>query len=344
MKKRSASLLSFKAFITHIIYSIVVILSLGLLIFFTDDIQKFYTNKHHQATQPSAMIQAITLGNSHAGGLYFDALALKGLHFYNANEDLKDTLLKVNHLVPTLPKLRVIIIPTYMGLLYHSRATSLLHDSREFLLNIPLTFAVWQRYPLDSLIARVETGLSLRETLTQNLIQSRPANSCKIPRRTGPDKDGLIHGYHKHQSTISCLKAIAPQRITRNRIAPFQKSVQLNPDIRKHNKERLQKIIQRINTINPDIQLTLIRFPTAPPFQQLMPTYPDETKFLLQFAKKHKNVHFFDFTTHFNDTFNDNNIFFLDPDHLNVRGAEQFSKHLATLSPFAQIKNRKPLE
>ena len=313
-------------------------IGIGLLLayflgFISQKVERVYPiqqKRYQQLEKKKASIEAITIGSSHSVAIDFQHLQLNGYHTWFFAEDLFETAVKAEAIIPELPHLKTVFLCLPKIIFSHNNAVTewgkqyrnkeRIHYLLEKDLPIANDINSWANGNLADLV-RYDHWVFMPKYLAgqDSIVPISELNSIEALTT-----DGNLRGETSGMPNLERLKEISLEKLEIHMDfmeAAEQKSISLQ--------NRTQNALENIIRICQQHKVELILY-TPPCSQSYLQNLPKrfETQFnhcLTSLQQKFK-IHYFDFSN-IPDS-QQNPSYFQDGTHLSSRGAETFSKLL----------------
>lgn len=280
-------------------------------------------------------LEVITIGNSHAAAIDFDALSLgEGRHFFVPATGVNAAITSINVLQKDLPSLKYVMWPISRGTLERD-IRDIPRVKRKFtanlVSNLPASFEVTKNYIIGTFdfyftgqLARLS---SLRWKVDEYIKNHYGLATLKKRYSQKENKNSYTHGLHDNAFTKSAsseqLKidanlAADKLHIDTAHLADPIKTAEYNLKLLTENLKRLALL---------DINIILFEAPLTPYLREHLEKYKELDE-LENTAKHYSNIHFFRYADWLDSSLKNGNIYFHDSSHLNRVGAKHFSRHI----------------
>jgi lysophospholipase L1-like esterase len=331
---KNSSILHFKNL--FLIFALLGTIFLIILFVHIENREEFFNIKRTDIEKNREEIEAISLGNSHNRAFYFDELNLKGLHFSDGVGSLREAIFKFETLLEELPNLKYLfmtISDSFLELQHFKdeyRINSLKNSGQNiFLENYIFNLLKYENF---------SRAFSFKERTNELIKEAFGKNTKKIERdfcdandsayKKQSYKDGLKKGYIEYFPTNECLDYLADKTVVKYR-KYVEESKKLNQNVIKDNVKILEKIAKLSEENN--ITLFLVSTPLTKEYRKHFQKYfqkdvlQKSSVVVQNLMNKYKNIKYFN-AIEFFDKYQERNTYFSDDDHLNKKGAIEFSK------------------
>lgn len=287
----------------------------------------------------ASSIEAINVGPSHNRAIDYETLGVVGHHAWFAGSDMKETTYFLKNLLPQLPRLRVVMIciaPTSLhvdnGLVpNHKRNRHKIYFVTPGLQSWEPISGEWQELIIGKLANVVRDDHwreAFRKRSTGSGEEEDAENEGELYRHGRPTKNDA----HRFIPSPT-VESKARKYVTTKHVKPVVDTLRANPRIAVEMAERLDQALALLKAQGIEVLLF------TPPYtdyyydnlQQILPDVVAENRRIVNdLASKH-HIRYLDFRDH--PDFAQNYQMFFNIDHLNIFGAEAFSRVLAEVAP-----------
>ncbi|UZR93413.1 SGNH/GDSL hydrolase family protein [Chondrinema litorale] len=267
-------------------------------------------------------VDALSIGNSHAGAIHFKTLGLNGIHFWDAAEDIYETKYKLDFLLQYYPNLKKVFIPISPFLMDQNNAEVFYHAQFHPRIRLHVNTNSWQ--PLQnkfnflllgklSPILRYDHWAFVPKLLTG--IKDIQAND---PRMESVSKNGYLHFKYAEVTSSKML-----ENICKNNLKEHKRLIE-GKEYEALFYEKLNEVIDLLKSKN--IELVLYTPPYYQYYNQISKsTLSDKLSEVSSFAATHQ-VLYYDFSDY--AVISSNWHLYDDGTHLNEQGRIAFSELL----------------
>lgn len=294
----------------------------------SDENQQFLEDEYHNVElleRHAEDVEALALGNSHAGDVEFMDIDYEGLHLTRAWGDLFEVHYLLDHFVPRLPNLEAVFIPiSYFTFEWDNSAADYLIVRREDLYRAT---DAWNFIPGDFkffAIAKVTkvapVHMIMREDHWRDIVSDLLSYTEPSPEEA---------------STANGCENLTRQQLRRHAQRRARAQIQLIAEIAEHRPNIQKDTYERLASIIGELQRAGIRVVLfTPPYYQhytdiYQAEYPHGITLMLEniaTLQHDYGIEYYDFSQ--NEAISKDYTLFYDSDHLNACGRALFSTSL----------------
>ncbi|MBT28801.1 MAG: hypothetical protein CMO01_03990 [Thalassobius sp.] len=267
-------------------------------------------------------VEALSIGNSHAGAVEFLTLGLNGIHFWDAAEDIYETKYKLEFLLQYYPNLKKVFIPISPFLMDQNNAEVFYHAQFHPRIRLHVNTDSWK--PLQNkfnflLLGKLSPILRYDHwAFMPKLILGTKDIQAKDPRMESVSENGYLHFKYAEVTSSKVL-----ENICRNNLKEHKRLIE-GKEYEALFYEKLNEIINLLKGRN--IELVLFTPPYFQYYNQISKgTLSDKLSEVSDFATAHQ-VLYYDFSEYVE--ISSNWQLYDDGTHLNEQGRIAFSELL----------------